>query len=90
MNSTNPSAHMNVDTDNPQMRQALSAGPGRLQGLEEKQQHARLRASSSATFMILLQCPQQKFENIKVFYTPTDTQVNCLKNNIKIYIFKKI
>ena len=23
---------------------------------------------------------------IKVFYSPTDTQVNCLKNNTKIYI----
>ena len=23
---------------------------------------------------------------IKVFYSPTDAQVNCLKNNIKIYI----
>jgi hypothetical protein len=23
---------------------------------------------------------------IKVFYTPTDAQVNCLKNNFKIYI----
>ena len=22
----------------------------------------------------------------KVFYSPTDAQVNCLKNNIKIYI----
>jgi len=23
---------------------------------------------------------------IKVFYSPTDTQVDCLKNNFKIYI----
>jgi len=23
---------------------------------------------------------------IKVFYSPTDARVNCLKNNIKIYI----
>jgi hypothetical protein len=23
---------------------------------------------------------------IKVFYSPTDAQVNCLKNNFKIYI----
>jgi len=23
---------------------------------------------------------------IRVFYSPTDAQVNCLKNNIKIYI----
>jgi hypothetical protein len=59
---------MNVDTDNPHMRQALWAGPSRLQGVKEKQQHARLRASSSATSMILLQYPQQKFEIIKVFF----------------------
>jgi hypothetical protein len=25
-------------------------------------------------------------EIIKVFYSPTDAQVNCLKNNFKIYI----
>ena len=24
--------------------------------------------------------------NIKVFFAPTDAQVNCLKNNFKIYI----
>jgi hypothetical protein len=24
--------------------------------------------------------------NVKVFYSPTDAQVNCLKNNFKIYI----
>jgi hypothetical protein len=23
---------------------------------------------------------------IKVFYSPTDAQVNCLKNNFKVYI----
>jgi hypothetical protein len=26
------------------------------------------------------------FDIIKVFYSPTDAQVNCLKNNLKIYI----
>jgi hypothetical protein len=24
--------------------------------------------------------------DIKIFYSPTDVQVNCLKNNFKIYI----
>jgi hypothetical protein len=28
----------------------------------------------------------QHLEIIKVFFSPTDAQVNCLKNNIKIYI----
>jgi len=82
INSPSPSAQMNVDTDNPHMRQVLWAGPGRLQRDEEKQ-HARLQASPSATSMILLQCPQQKFEIIKVFYSPTDAQVNCLKTILK-------
>jgi hypothetical protein len=27
-------------------------------------------------------------DTIKVFYSPTDAQLNCLKNNIKIYIKK--
>jgi len=26
------------------------------------------------------------FDIIKVFYLPTDAQVNCLKNNFKIYV----
>jgi hypothetical protein len=28
----------------------------------------------------------QHLDIIKVFYSPTDAQVNCLKNNFKIYI----
>jgi hypothetical protein len=28
----------------------------------------------------------RNWPNIKVFYSPTDVQVNCLKNNFKIYI----
>jgi hypothetical protein len=28
----------------------------------------------------------QRLDIIKVFYSPTDAQVNCLKNNFKIYI----
>jgi hypothetical protein len=28
----------------------------------------------------------QNLNIIKVFYSPTDAQVNCLKNNFKIYI----
>ena len=32
-------------------------------------------------------CNPHMIHNIfKVFYSPTDAQVNCLKNNIKIYI----
>jgi hypothetical protein len=29
---------------------------------------------------------QTQTYNIKVFYSPTDAQVNCLKSNFKIYI----
>jgi hypothetical protein len=28
----------------------------------------------------------QHRDTIKVFFSPTDVQVNCLKNNFKIYI----
>ena len=31
--------------------------------VKKNKKHARLQASSSATTMILLQCPQQKFES---------------------------
>ena len=60
MNSPSPSAHMNVDTDNPHAPSALGWSRS---STGETQQHARLRASSSATSMILLQCPQQIFES---------------------------
>jgi len=29
---------------------------------------------------------QKHVDYVKVFYSPTGAQVNCLKNNIKIYI----
>ena len=29
---------------------------------------------------------REKTKHSKFFYSPTDAQVNCLKNNIKIYI----